>query len=142
MDTADIRRRVKRAIADARAGAAARRARVAEAETEGQEMLRRVVAPLFKTVAAALRAEGFSFSVSTPPGTVRLSTGTSGEDFMELALDTTRDPPALLGRTAHVRGRRVVSEERIVAEHPAIGDLTARAALDFVLEALPPFVER
>lgn len=142
MDTADVRRRLQRAIADARAGASARRARVAQAETDGQEMLRHVVAPLFKTVAAALRAEGFSFSVSTPAGAVRLSTGTSGEDFIELALDTTQDPPALLGRSAHVRGRRVVSEERVVAEHPAIGELTAGAALDFVLEALAPFVER
>ena len=142
METADVRRRVQRAIAAAKAGAAARRERVAAAEEEGRDVLRRVASPLFKTVAAALVAEGYRFSVSTPAEAVRLSSGTSGEDFIELVLDTARDPPALLGRTAHGRGRRVVSEERVVAEHPAIGELTAGAALDFVLETLAPFVER
>jgi hypothetical protein len=101
-----------------------------------------VAAPLFRTVASALKAEGYRFAVETPAGAVRLAPGGASEDVIELALDTTRHPPALMGRMAYVRGRRVLSEERVVAEHPALGDLAAEDLLDFVLSALTPMVER
>ena len=141
-ETADIVRRVRRAIADARAGAARRREWVAAAEAEGQALLENLVSPLFKTVASVLAAEGHRFAVSTPVGAVRLSRGASGDDFVELGLDTTRNPPALVGRTARVRGRRVQQEESVVAEHPEIGRLTAEEVLDYLLAAIAPLVGR
>ena len=36
----------------------------------------------------------------------------------------------------------MLSDERIVAEHPALGDLAAEDLLDFVVSALAPLVER
>lgn len=142
MDTGDVRRRVRRAIDDARARARKKRHDAAAAEVEGDRVLRAVATPLFRTVASALKAEGYSFAVETPAGAVRLSRGGSSEDVIEIALDTTRDPPALMGRTAYARGRRRLSDERIVAEHPALADLAAEDLLDFVLASLAPMVER
>ena len=142
MDTGDIRRRVRRTIDDARARAQERRRDVAAAEADGDRALRVVAAPLFRTVASALKAEGYRFAVETPAGAVRLSPGGASEDVIELALDTAREPPALVGRTAYVRGRRMLSDERVVAEHPALGDLAAEDLLDFVVSALAPLVER
>lgn len=137
-----MRRRVRRTIDDARARARERRQAVAAAEAEGSRVLRAVATPLFRTVASALKAEGYRFGVETPAGAVRLSPGGASEDVIELALDTARVPPALMGRTAYVRGRRVLSDERVVAEHPALADLAAKDVLDFVLSALAPMVER
>lgn len=115
---------------------------MAAAEVAGERVLRAVAAPLFRTVASALKAEGYRFAVETPAGAVRLSPGGASEDIIEIALDTTRDPPALMGRTAYARGTRLLSDERVVAEHPALGDLAPEALLDFVLSALAPLVER
>lgn len=142
MDTGDVRRRVRRAIDDARARAQERRRHAAAAEEEGRRVLRVVVAPLFRTVASALKAEGYRFAVETPAGAVRLSPGGASEDVIEVALDTTRDPPALMGRMTYARGQRLLSDERVVAEHPALGDLTAEDVLGFVLSALAPLIER
>ena len=143
LETSDIRRGLLAAIADAHAtGPDARRARVASAEEAGSDVLDRVAAPLLRTVAAVLTAEGYRFIVSTPPGTVRLSSAASGDDYLELALDTRADRPALLLRTAHVRGDEGVIDERVVAEHPAIGALTDAHLLAVLITALRPFVDR
>ena len=142
MDTADVRRRVRRTIAEARARAHERRRDVASAEADGNRVLGAVAGPLFRTVASALKAEGYRFAVETPAGAVRLSSVRSSEDVIELLLDTAREPPALVGRTTWVRGRRLLSDERVVAEHPALGDLSAGDLLDFVLASLAPLVER
>ena len=142
METGEVRRRVRRTVDDARARARQRRRDVAVAEEEGERVLRAAAAPLFRTVASALKAEGYRFAVETPAGAVRLSPGGASEDVIEIALDTTRDPPALMGRAAYARGRRLLRDERVVAEHPALGDLAPEALLDFVLSALAPLVER
>ena len=142
MDTGDVRRRVRRAVDDARARARQRRHDVAAAEEEGERVLRAVAAPLFRTVASALKAEGHRFAVETPVGAVRLVSARSSDNAIELALDTSRDPPALVGRTACVRGRRVLRDEQAVASHPVIGEIGEEALLDFVLASLAPLVER
>lgn len=137
LETSDIRRGVREAIADAHAtGPTVRRERVARAEAVGSELLKRVAAPLFRTVASVLTAEGYRFTVSTPPDAVRLSSEASGDDYVEFALDTKRDPPALLVRSARVRRDEGVIDERIVAEHPAIGTLTDAHLLTVLLTAL------
>ena len=187
----DLVRRVRRAVADARAAATERRAEaeprastalpaaprrdggperrrehVAAAETEGHAVLDGLVSPLCRRVAAVLAAEGHRFEVSTPVGAVRLSRGATREEFVEIVLDTSRTPPALVGRAAWVRGRRVRQvaeqrpgrrrrgeaarvwgwqvrqEEHIVAEHPNLGSLTAEQVLDYLLATLAPLVER
>ena len=141
--TSDIRRLVREAIADAHGkNPDAPRARAALAEEAGDALLQRIAAPLFRTVASVLLAEGYRFSVSTPPGAVRLSSQASGDDYVELAFDTKADPPALLIRSARVRGDEGVIDERVVAEHPAIGALTDAYILVVLLAALRPVMAR
>ena len=142
MNTADIRRRVTRAIAEARNAAVVHRQMVATAEDEADAFLSGVAAPLCKTVIAALKAEGFEFRLSTPPDAVRISRATSGDDYIELALDATRTRPAMMGRVSRTWGRRVLADEQVVAEHPAIGKLDEATVLEFVVRALAPLVER
>ena len=141
VETADVGKRVRHAIQQAKRTAQERRARAAAAEREGGSALARVT-PVFKTVAATLTAEGYPFQIFTPAGVVRLAAGVSGQNFIELALDTMRDPPALVGRVSREWGRRVLVDEKIVLEDPAIASLTEEDALAFVLAELPPFVDR
>ena len=89
---------------------------------DGAEILAGVVAPLFTVVAAALKAEGYRFRVLTPAGTVRLAAESSADDYIEVAIDTLRDPPGLVGRVSRRWGRRVLVEhlgfeERVRASH-------------------------
>jgi len=143
LETAEIRRRIREAIADAHmTGPEARRARTARAEEVGNELLERIAAPLFRTVAAALTAEGYRFTVSMPPDAVRLTSEASGDDYVEFALDTKRDPAALLIRSARVRRDEGVIDERVVAEHPAIGALTDAHLFAVLLTGLRFVVDR
>ena len=138
----DVRQRVLHAIHAARRAAAERRALAAAAEQDGTAALEGVAAPVFKAVAAVLRAEGYGFRVLTPARSVRLTAEAAPEDFIELVLDTTRDPPALVGRVSRAWGRRVLVDEQVVREAPALRGLTTDDALEIVLERLGPFVER
>lgn len=137
----DVRQRVLHAIHAARRAAAERRALAAAAEQDGTAALE-VAAQVFKAVAAVLRAEGYGFRVLTPAGSVRLAAEAAPEDFIELVLDTTRNPPALVGRVSRAWGRRVLVDEQVVREAPALRGLTTDDALEIVLERLGPFVER
>ena len=142
MDTAEIKRRVTRTIAEAKAAAIVRRERAAVADITGRDALVRLVKPIARTVAAALTAEGYRCSVATPVGAVRLSFESSRDDYIEVALDTTSDPPALVGRTGRGRGSHVIRNEQTIAAHPAITELTEEALLAFLLSEISPFVER
>ena len=141
-DVAEVRRRVQRLVAQSREAAADRRARTAVAARDGERVLAHVVAPVFKTVATALKAEGYPFRVSTPAGVVRMALEGSGENFVELVLDTADDPSVLRGRMSRARGRRVTVEEKVVREDSAIGSLTEADVLEFLLGELGPFLER
>ena len=142
MDTAEICRRLRHTIEQARRAATTRRQRATAVEQAGAAVLSDIAAPLFRTVVSALKAEGYSFRVSTPPGAVQLSSETSADDFIELALDTTRDPPALMGRVCRAWGSRVIATERVVKEDPGLDAVSEEDVLDFLLRELTPFVER
>ena len=88
----------------------------------------------------SLTAEGRRFTVFTPAGSVRLASDASGEDFIELSLDASQDPPRVLGRTSRGRGRRMVTTERPL--DPAVADLTDEDVLEFLLSEIVPFVGR
>ena len=141
VDTSDVQKRVRRMIDQAKRAAHARRTRVASETREGQQALRRVVAPVFKTVAAVLKAEGHPFRVSTPVDAVRMSAEGSGDNFVELVLDTTGDTSALRGRASRIRGRRVLVEEKSVSEGPDMATLSDEDVLEFLLGELGPYVE-
>ena len=75
-------------------------------------------------------------------GAVRLSFESSRNDFIEVALDTVSNPPVLVGRTGRERGSHLISDEQIIAVHPAIAELAEDDLLAFFLCELTPFVER
>jgi hypothetical protein len=141
MEIADVRRRVQETIDRARRAAAGRRARSDEAAKQFDEFLERIAVPVFRQVANVLRAQGILFTVFTPGGSVRLMSDRAGEDYIELVLDTSDDPPVVAGHTSRARGRRIMESERPIAVKP-IRDLSEDDVLGFVLKELEPFVER
>lgn len=122
--------------------AAERRAAIDAASSSWPDFLDQTAAPIFRQFAQALKAEGYSFSVHTPARLLRLVSEKSADEFIELGLDTASTPVQVVGRAQHVRGRRTNLVERPVREGVAVADLGADDVLAFLLDVLPPFVER
>ena len=141
MEISEVRQRVLATIDRARRGAAERRSRTDEASRELDLFLDRIAVPLFRQVANALKAEGYSFTVFTPGGSVRLMSDKSAEDYIELSLDTSGAQPLVVGHSSRARGRRVVESERPVGEGP-VREISEEQVLRFLMEELEPFVER
>jgi hypothetical protein len=142
MEVSEVRRRVRAAIEKAKQNAAERRARNDAAARDYQVFLTERATPVFHQFAAALTAESHPFKVFTPAGSVRLSAERSPDEFIELVLDDSSDPPAVLGRTTRGRGRRMISNERTVGAGAPVADLTDEDVLTFLVEEIVPFVER
>jgi hypothetical protein len=142
MELSDVRRRLRAAIDEARRHAVERRARVDAASRAWEQVLPTTVVPAFHALSQALAAEGHRFKVLTPGESARLSVERSAEEFIELALDTARDAPAVMLRSTRGRGRRIVSAERVAVEGGAIAPLTQETVVGLLLEELIPFIER
>ena len=142
MEVSEVRRRLRTAIEKARQAAAERRARNDAAARDYDVFLAARATPVFHQLAAALAGEGRAFKVSTPAGSIRLATERSPEEFIELVLDDSSDPPAVVGRTTRGRGRRMVSTERALGGGAPVADLTEEDVLAFLLEEIVPLVER
>ena len=93
-------------------------------------------------VSGAARAEGYAFTVATPGGGLRLISDRGRDDYIEIALDTSADPPEVLGRISYARGSRTVSEERPVKRGAAPDAIAEEDVLAFFLDALAPWMER
>ena len=141
VEISEIQKRIRRVIDQSRRAAEERRARAAGETRAGEQALHRVVAPVFKAAAAALKAEGHLFRVSTPVDAVRISAEASGDNFIELLLDTSGAQSVLMGRVSRMRGRRLLAEEQVVSEGAELGTLTEEEVLEFLLGELGPFVE-
>ena len=141
MEIPEIRRRLRASIEAAKRDAQERRGRSDHAAKAYEEFLSERAVPLFHTVASALVAEGQRFKVFTPAGSVRLASEASGEDFIELVLDTTADPPVVVGRTSRGRGRRQIASERPVKDDIPIENLKDEDVLAFLLTELTPFLD-
>jgi hypothetical protein len=141
MEISEVRKRVRDAIERARRQAAERRARNDEATRVFVRVLDQVAVPLFKQLANVLKIEGYSFTVFTPSGGVRLMSDRNGDDFVEITLDTTGDAPRIMGHISRSRGRRIVEAERMIGrgDPASIGE---EELLAFVLKELEPFVEK
>ena len=137
-----MRRRLLAAIEKARHAAAERRARTDAAARDYDAFLGQRAAPIFHQVAAALNAEGHAFTVFTPAASIRLASERSPEKFIELVLDDTSDPPAVVGRTTRGRGRRMISSERVIGGGAPVADLTEEDVLAFLLEEIVELIER
>ncbi len=142
MEISDVKKRVFETIERAKRAAAERRARVNEAAREYESFLNQIAVPLFRQIASVLKAENHMFTVFTPGGSVRLMSDRSGDDYIELALDTTGPYPQVMGHSSRGRGRRVTESEAALGHGSPIRDLTEQDVLAFVLKELEPFVER
>jgi hypothetical protein len=142
LEIPEVRRRLRAAIEKARQAAEARRARTDAAARDYQLFLEQRATVVFQQLAGALKAEGYSFKVFTPASSIRLASDRSPEEFIELSLDDTSDPPAVLGRTSRGRGRRMTTSERAIGDGAAIADLTEEDVLAFVLDEITTLLER
>jgi hypothetical protein len=141
-DTGEIRKRLLQMIERSRKHAAERRAAVARIQADYETFLDRSALPVFKAMASALKAEGFSFTVHSPAGGVRLASDRSADDYIEIELDSLRRPPAVIGRARYTRGRETRTIDQPLREGVPPSDLADEDVLDFLLTALEPFVER
>ena len=141
MDVSELRKRIIRALDDARKDAGARRATVDAARNDFAAFLENVAVPLMRQAANVLRAENHRFSVETPNGQARLSADGLPETFVELVLDVDAEHPHVLGRVSVTRGRQgVVLEEREIGGETPIAELGEDVVAAFLVEQLPKIV--
>jgi hypothetical protein len=140
IEISEVRRRLRSAIDEARRNAAARRSRNEAAMRDYDTFLSAIAVPVVQQMASALSGEGHHFNVATPAGSVRLTSAKSPEDYIEIALDTSEDPPEVVGRTSRGRGRRMITSERPVRDRTAIAELNEEDVLAFLLTEIVPFV--
>lgn len=141
METSAVRQRVLATLDRARQAAKARRVNADQAQREFDTFLDRIAVPLCRQLTQILKAEHVSFTAFTPSGAVRLASDRSGDDYVELSLDTTGELPSVVGHTRRVRGGRVLDSVRPVRVCP-VRDLTEDEVLEFLLTELEPFLER
>lgn len=142
IETSEVRKRLKAAIEQSRRAAIERRGQLDLAATAYTQFLEHTAAPLVHVLANVLLAEGYSFTVFTPNGGLRMASAKSGDDYIEFALDTSRAEPFVLLRVNQARGRRVLQHERPVNARTAVDQLTEEDVLQALLEEIAPFVER
>ena len=142
IETSELRKRVRALIDNRRKQAAERRVTLDEAAAAYRELLESKATPLVQMLVNALRAEGYSFTVFTPNGGLRMALAKSADDFIEFALDTSQDEPFAALRVNRTRGRRVIQHERPVKGRTAVDRLSEDDVLQALLEEIAPFVER
>jgi hypothetical protein len=140
MEVSDVRRRLRGAIEQAKRRAAERRSRVELSSREYEQFLSAVAVPAVHTLAQALIGEGHRFKVLTPGRAVRLAAEFSPDDYLEIALETEGDAPAVFVHTSRGRGRRSVESDRPL--NGRIGELTQEDVISVLLEELIPLIER
>lgn len=142
MEISQVRRRLTAAIEQARRAGQERRERSQVAQRAYETFLNDVAVPVARMVANALKADGYSFTVATPAGGVRLISDKGRDDYIDVGLDTTTDPPEVVGRTSYTRGSRTVSEEQQVKAGTPPHAITDEDLLEFFVRALAPWLER
>ena len=142
MEVSQVRRRLTAAIEQARRTAQQRRERSSEAQRAYETFLADVAVPVARMAASALKADGYPFTIATPGGGVRLIADKGRDDYVEITLDTTVDPPEVIGRTQYSRGSRTIAEERPVKRGAPPEAITEEEFLDFLVASLAPWFER
>jgi hypothetical protein len=135
VEVSEVRRRLLAAIDKARQAAAERRLRIDAAARDYDAFLGQRAAPVFHQLATVLNAQGHGFKVFTPASSVRLANERSPEEFVELVLDDTSDPPV-------GRGRRLITSERPIGGGAPIADLTEEDVFTFLLDEIVLLIER
>ena len=142
MEISDIRRRLRTTLEEARKASAERRARSEAAQVAYRAFLRDIGTPVFRMVGNVLKAEGHSFTIHTPPDSVRLVSDRHEADFIELWLDTSLDPPEVGTRSNVQRGRDMISREGVLRPGSSIVALTDEDVLAYLLGEIGRIVER
>ena len=142
MEVSQVKRRLTAAIEQARRDAQQRRERSSEVQRAYELFLADVAVPVARMAASVLKAEGYSFAVATPGGGLRLISEKGRDDYVEIALDTTVNPPDVVGRIRYARGSRTLAEERPVKAGAPPEAITEDEFLDFLVGALEPWLER
>ena len=142
MEVSEVRKQLQQAMAAARQRAQLQRQRAGDAEKAYAGFLQDVATPVTRQLATALKAEGHAFTVFTPGDGLRLAADRGRDAFIELALDTTSNPPQVIGRVRHTRGSRTIDEEKPIKPGASPEMLTDQDVLDFLLHALEPWLER
>jgi hypothetical protein len=142
MEVSQVRKRLQAAMAAARDRSQQRRQRASEAERAYVQFLENVATPVTRQMANVLKTEGYAFTVSTPGDGLRLGADRGRDDFIEFALDTSGDRPQVVGRISHARGSRTIDQERPVKPGAAPDAISEDDVLEFLLDALEPWLER
>ena len=142
MEVSLVRNRLRRAIDAARERAQQRRLQASDAERAYDAFLQHVATPVIRQMANALKVEGYAFTVFTPGGGLRLASDRGRDDYIEFALDTSAEPPQVMGRISHTRGSRTREYEQPIKPGAPPEALTEEDVLAFLLEALQPWLER
>ncbi len=138
---AEVRKRVRYAIDQARRDSAERRERGAEAQKNYDTFLETAAIPAFRMVANVLKSEGnLNFEVMTPAGGVRLQSERHREDAIEMELDTTADPPQPLVTITRARGSRLTQSDRSIKGSNPLARLTEDDVIDMLVEELRPWL--
>ena len=142
MEVSQVNKRVRSAIEDAKAKAQARRNASASADKAYAAFLESVATPIARQVANALKVAGVGFTLGTPGGGLRLAADRGRDDHIEFVLDATGDVPQAAARVSVTRGSRTLDETRPIKPGTAIEDLTEEDVLEFLVNALEPWLER
>lgn len=140
-DVAQLRKRLKNEIEQARRGAAERRERARAARRDYDSFVETTAVPLFRQVANVLKAEGMTWEVQTPSEGVRLVADRHRDDVIALELDDSQDPPQPMLTVVRRWGSRSLRHERPVKERTAIDQLTEEHLLDRLFEELRPWLD-
>lgn len=143
MDVSDLRKKILRALDDARKDATARRAIVDQASQAYATFVETRAIPVLKQAVQVLRGEGKPFTLNTPADGPRLVSDASANSYLEFALDLSQPTPQVIGRVslAHGRQGRIV-EERPIAPGKAVADLTEDDIATFLVTEIPKLVLR
>lgn len=142
MEISDIRRRFRNALEQARRESGERHARADAAATAYGAFLRDIATPVFRMFGNVAKAEGQAFVVFTPAGAVRLVSERNADDFVEIFLDTSVDPPAVTARVSRRRGGDVLTSEKPLREGAPINSLTDEDVLSLLLGEIGTLVSR
>ena len=143
MDVSELRRRILRALDDAKNDAALRRTEVDAAQRAYDEFLEQVAVPVLRQTQLVLKAEGHAFTVHAPAGGARIVSDSAAETFLEFVLDQSGERPLVIGRTSRQRGRgRVVVDERPVVTDKPVASVTDEDVAAFLVAELPRLVRR
>ena len=141
MDVSELRKRILRALDDARKDAASRRTVVDDAAKAYGTFLETTAVPLLRQAASVLNAAGHAFIVHTPAESVRLAAEQSPQTFLEIGLDVSGAEPTIVGRVSLARGRQgVMIEERPIAPNRPVAAVTEDDLSAFLVAEVPKLV--